>query len=69
MTYEEGLAIRKKWMEGATAEWMGFWDSKLDPKERDGSLYKHDPYRQQRYELGLADGLAMLQADQVKGHG
>jgi len=67
MTYDEALAVRWKWMEGATAEWLGFEHAKLAPGDRPHNIYKHDPYKRQRYEQGLRDGEAVLMCAEVAG--
>ena len=63
MTYEEGSAIREKWANGAVAEYHGFVDAATSTV----ALEKYtDPYQQQRYEQGFADGRAMRMHGEVK---
>ena len=64
MTYEEGCAVRLKWSRGAVAEYAGFVDASFPPSIR---LKKFaTPYEDQRYEQGLADGLAMKAQDEMR---
>ena len=63
MTYQEGSAIREKWANGAVAEYPGF----VDAASSTVALEKYaDPYQQQRYEQGFADGRAMRMHGEVK---
>ena len=62
MTYDEALAIRKKWADGAVAEKLGFQAALIEPTPR---IMSEDPYIQQRYDQGFADGKAILLAQGV----
>lgn len=57
MTYDEALAIRKKWADGAVAEQLGFQAALIEPTPR---IMSEEPYIQQRYDQGFHDGKAML---------
>ena len=62
MTYQQHLEIRRRWMQGAEAEfwgWVGAKEKKLLP-------YSKDPYLQQRYEQGREDGQTALMCDALR---
>lgn len=61
MTYDEALAVRKKWAHGAQAELLGFQAAQFEHTMR---VISTDPYTQQRYEQGFTDGMAIVQADE-----
>jgi len=63
MTYDEALAIRKKWADGAAAELLGFKAALHDPSPR---LMSAEHYLQQRFDQGFADAKAILAAHEVK---
>lgn len=57
MTYDEALELRKKLVNGATAEQLGFQAALRDEHPRQMSA---DPYLQGCYEQGFHDGKAIL---------
>lgn len=64
MTYDEALAIRKKWADGAIAEQLGF---QAALHEETPQLMSDDPYIQQRYAQGFHDARAILLCAQLGG--
>jgi hypothetical protein len=56
MTYDDGLAIRQKWADGAMAELLGF---------KAPRLMSENPYLQGKYQQGFADAKAMMLCEEV----
>lgn len=63
VTYQEHVAQRKKWLEGARAELAGFIQAVMPG---DPPRYSRDEYEQQRYMQGFADGRTVLQVEQAQ---
>lgn len=57
MNYDEALELRKKWVDGATAEQIGFQAARWESTCRKMSGNK---YLQERYEQGFADAKWIL---------
>ena len=64
MTYQQHLEVRRRWMRGAEAEYWGWVGAADKPIP-----YSKDPYLQQRYEQGHADGQAALAFDALRKGG
>jgi hypothetical protein len=57
MNYDEALNMRKKWVDGAWAEQLGFQSARWEEKPR---LMSQNEYLQQRYLQGFNDAKAIL---------
>ncbi len=62
MTYQEGLQIRRKWSDGAHAEFLGFQAAQHMPSP---VITFGAEYLQQRWAAGFHDGKGMLMQDKV----
>ena len=63
ISYDEHLAKRKKWVDGAVAEQLGFQAARWDEKPRQMSK---DPYLQQRYDQGFTEAKEVLKREKAK---
>jgi len=66
MTYDQHLAERLKWKNGAEAEWRGFLSAKLEPDAPPTIyqvFYPDAPYLRERFLQGYQDGKSALLMD------
>lgn len=57
ISFEEALAQRQKWSQGAKAEELGFAAAKWESTCR---RISRDAYLQERYEQGFSDGRTLI---------
>ena len=60
---EEALHQRRKWIDGAIAEYLGFCAAEHEPSPR---IVSTDTYIQERYDRGFIERKAIRQQSEVK---